>query len=305
MDDQNQNPVSPAEEPQPISSPPVTPQPQPTPLPTQPAPSPTSPPLAQGAAGPAYQIPNPQTASQALTVPESDRSYVAAWLLAFFFGGLGADRFYRGFIKSGLLKLITLGGLGVWSLIDWLMIGFGTPKDKKGLLLKGYPRHQQVVKVITAVWTVISCLMIVPAMLLLVFLAVPALQQNARNLERKEDASTIASTIGLYKTNRNDQLPSTLSQGNNGRTLDICGASCSTGTAPAKLTFYNPGNVSFQNYSTNLAVPNVNTVYIVDNAGCNSTDTGLGAPSNNELAAILYAIEGSSNTVKQQCKLSL
>lgn len=42
-------------------------------------------------------------------------------LLSWGVGYLGADRFYKGDVGLGLLKLITLGGLGVWYLVDALL----------------------------------------------------------------------------------------------------------------------------------------------------------------------------------------
>ena len=50
------------------------------------------------------------------------KSYVTAILLSFFFGGLGVDRFYLGYTGLGIAKLLTLGGLGVWALIDFILI---------------------------------------------------------------------------------------------------------------------------------------------------------------------------------------
>jgi TM2 domain-containing membrane protein YozV len=46
-------------------------------------------------------------------------------------GGFGADRFYLGLWKSGIGKLVSFGGLGVWTLIDVVLIavGYVTPSD--------------------------------------------------------------------------------------------------------------------------------------------------------------------------------
>ena len=46
------------------------------------------------------------------------------FLVSFFLGELGIDRFIVGKIGTGLLKLITLGGLGIWWIIDWVKILF-------------------------------------------------------------------------------------------------------------------------------------------------------------------------------------
>jgi len=43
------------------------------------------------------------------------------WVFTFLLGELGIDRFMRGQIGLGVLKLITCGGCGVWMLIDWII----------------------------------------------------------------------------------------------------------------------------------------------------------------------------------------
>ena len=53
---------------------------------------------------------------------DSDKSHVAAILLCFFLGGLGIHRFYLGYTWQGVVQLFTLGGLGVWVLIDFIRI---------------------------------------------------------------------------------------------------------------------------------------------------------------------------------------
>ncbi|NLE70940.1 MAG: TM2 domain-containing protein [Actinomycetales bacterium] len=68
--------------------------------------------------------------------PVSPYSRLAAALLAFFFGVLGVHRFYVGKVGTGLLQLFTAGGLGIWTLIDLIVILVGGFRDKNGLPLQ-------------------------------------------------------------------------------------------------------------------------------------------------------------------------
>jgi len=61
-----------------------------------------------------------------------DKKMVPAALLCFFLGGLGVHRFYVGKIGTGILMIFTLGGLGIWLIIDFVMILTGSFKDKEG-----------------------------------------------------------------------------------------------------------------------------------------------------------------------------
>jgi TM2 domain len=62
----------------------------------------------------------------------SDKSYVTALLLSFFLGSLGVDRFYLGQTGLGIGKLLTFGGCGIWSLIDFILIAMRKVTDSKG-----------------------------------------------------------------------------------------------------------------------------------------------------------------------------
>ncbi len=67
---------------------------------------------------------------------KSEKGFVPTLLLCILLGGFGIHRFYVGKVGTGILMLITLGGLGIWVLIDLIMIAVGKFTDKKGLIVK-------------------------------------------------------------------------------------------------------------------------------------------------------------------------
>ena len=66
----------------------------------------------------------------------SDRSFVATILLCLFLGTFGGHRFYAGKVGTGILMLVTIGGFGIWYLVDLILIACCAFKDKNGLLIK-------------------------------------------------------------------------------------------------------------------------------------------------------------------------
>jgi TM2 domain-containing membrane protein YozV len=62
----------------------------------------------------------------------SEKKRLLTLLLCFFIGVFGAHRFYAGKTGTAVLQLCTLGGLGIWTFIDLLIILFGEFTDKSG-----------------------------------------------------------------------------------------------------------------------------------------------------------------------------
>ena len=69
-------------------------------------------------------------------VPEglrhTEKRILPALLLCLLLGPFGVHRFYVGKVGTGLLQLVTLGGLGVWAVIDFVLIVVGSFRDKSG-----------------------------------------------------------------------------------------------------------------------------------------------------------------------------
>lgn len=67
---------------------------------------------------------------------KSEKGFVPTLLLCFFLGEFGVHRFYAGKIGTGILMLLTLGGLGIWTIVDFVIIACGSFKDGQGLPIK-------------------------------------------------------------------------------------------------------------------------------------------------------------------------
>jgi TM2 domain len=62
----------------------------------------------------------------------SDKSRGVATALAALLGPFGAHRFYTGKTGTGVLMIVTLGGLGLWWLYDLIVVAAGDFRDVDG-----------------------------------------------------------------------------------------------------------------------------------------------------------------------------
>lgn len=78
----------------------------------------------------------------------ANRSFFVTWILSLTLGFLGADRFYTGRFASGTLKLVTLGGLGLWWIVDLVIVMAGGLRysDRP---LRGYDAGKEVAWIVT------------------------------------------------------------------------------------------------------------------------------------------------------------
>ena len=112
-------------------------------------PYPTPPAYPSGA--PSYGPPQGAPVYPGQPYGESQKSFIATWLLAYFLGIFGVDRFYLGKVGTGIAKLLTLGGCGIWALVDLILVLAGAQKDKFGRPLQGYDQHKKLAWIVTAV----------------------------------------------------------------------------------------------------------------------------------------------------------
>jgi prepilin-type N-terminal cleavage/methylation domain-containing protein len=161
---------------------------------------------------------------------------------------------------------------------------------------------------------VLIVLAIAALILVIVFLAVPALQKSARNTQRRTDVSAIVTAVSNYISDNNGNVPNDIVIGL-AATPKLVTVSCvapvagsipNTGCSPGTNT--ETANMGFYTYSTtvaniklsatdaNPAIPTATTaqVYYAPDTSCN----GNGAPSATTGAFTLwYAPEGSGTSV--------
>lgn len=56
---------------------------------------------------------------------DEPKSQLIALILVILVGALGIHRFYLGYTTIGIIQLLTLGGCGIWALIDLIRIAMG------------------------------------------------------------------------------------------------------------------------------------------------------------------------------------
>ena len=70
---------------------------------------------------------------------QNQKSRIMAVILSIFLGVFGVDRFYLGYTGLGVLKLLTVGGFGIWAIIDIIQIAIGNLEPANGYYMEDGP----------------------------------------------------------------------------------------------------------------------------------------------------------------------
>jgi len=100
------------------------------------------------------------------TTPHYPKNYFYALMLCCFLGMFGIHRFYTGYKRIGFIQLLTLGGFGVWWIVDLISMCFNSYKDKYGIEMEEYNGTLAglVLTGFVIVLLAVACLTFIPAM---------------------------------------------------------------------------------------------------------------------------------------------
>ncbi len=132
---------------------------------------------------------------------------------------------------------------------------------------------------------VMIVLAIAGLIILIVFLAVPALQRNSRNTQRRNDAARISGLVSEFVANNNGSLPSALGMGNG--EIDI---------PSSNFSYYDVANLELNSASGDIT--DAEAIQIRAGVQCEANEL---SSAGNRSFAIAFAVETSGDAIEPQC----
>jgi prepilin-type N-terminal cleavage/methylation domain-containing protein len=137
---------------------------------------------------------------------------------------------------------------------------------------------------------VMIVLAIAGLILLIVFLAVPALQRNSRNTQRKSDVGRIGSAVTTVISNSNGQVNTTVLTGGAGGTI--------AKEVGNNLSYYTTASIANTLNGAQTVTPTNSNITVVANAACGTgSGTTYTTTAANRQVAIIYATEGGGGAI--------
>ena len=143
---------------------------------------------------------------------------------------------------------------------------------------------------------VMIVLAIAGLIILIVLLAVPALQRNGRNTAIKNDASAIAAAVSEYKSNNDGKLPTAASVTNGVVTVGASGTNTATGKVQVGTT------VNFVTAAAGFTTPAAadGVITVISGAKCGPSTTDAAVVSARSVT-VIYSIETGSSSFGRAC----
>jgi TM2 domain-containing membrane protein YozV len=138
--------------------------------------------------------------------PNKQRHFLAVFFLSFMWGMFGVDRFYLGKIGTGLLKLITFGGLGIWAIIDLVLIMSGAMRDKQGKEMLETARYKRFAKLTVLLFAIILGVVILASGISLIYTITALITQFQNSGGNFQNLIPGASATGQSTTDINQLL---------------------------------------------------------------------------------------------------
>ena len=159
----------------------------------------------------------------------------------------------------------------------------------------GLKKNQQAFTIIE----VLIVLTIVGLIMLIVFLAVPALQRNSRNTQRKHDVASLLAAVSEYTGNHDGNLP--------GNTCQQFNDPAAFSETSPKLGYYDPAHVQWCLNPSPVSGNNtedLDNVIVVNYAKCDPNGNYVSTGASKRTTIALFSIETANGTPYPQCKES-